>query len=247
MAVPTLVINEFLASNSSVNADETGAFEDWVELHNTGTAPVSLDGLYLTDDLSTPLEWPLPDGMVLEAGGFLLVWCDDDPEDGPLHATFKLSAAGESIGLYLDTDEGVVAVDSHTFAAQITDVSEGRFPDGGPTWVAFETPTPGASNMPTGVADPPSPSLALAVWPNPFNPTCRLAINVSRDGPVHLAVYDLAGRCVRLLCDESQPASRRTFLFDGRNGRGALLPSGVYHAVLRAGPAQVVVKMAMVR
>jgi len=247
VVAPTIVINEFLASNSTVNADETGAFEDWIELHNTGAVEVSLDGLYLTDDLATPLEWPLPMGLVLEAGGFLLVWCDDEPGDGPLHATFKLSAGGESIGLYLSTDEGVVDVDSHTFVAQITDVSEGRFPDGGPIWVAFDAPTPGSANLPTGVADPPSLSLTLAAWPNPFNPACRLAVNVPSGGQVHLAVYDLAGRRVRLLCDEALTAGSRTILFDGRNDRGALLPSGVYHAVLRAGAARAVVKMAMVR
>jgi len=247
VVVPPLVINEFLASNSSVNADETGAFEDWVELHNTGTAAVNLDGLHLTDDLETPLEWPLPNGLVLEPGGFLLVWCDDDPEDGPLHATFKLSADGESIGLYLNTDEGIVEVDSHIFAAQLTDVSEGRFPDGGPIWVAFDSPTPGSANSPTEVADPPSPLLTLAAWPNPFNPTCRLAVNVPGAGLVHLAVYDLAGRRVRILCHEVLSAGSQTFHFDGRSDRGALLPSGVYHAVLRAGSARLVVKVTMVR
>jgi len=244
--LPALVINEFLASNDQVNADETGAFEDWVELYNAGPTTVSLDSLYLTDDLDVPLKWRLPNGLSLEPGGFLLVWCDNDPEDGPLHATFKLAAGGESVGLYLNDEGGVVVVDSRTFAAQTTDVSEGRSVDGGPIWTNFTTPTPEASNLLVAVADIPTP-LALSAWPNPFNPSCRFSVNIPQTGPVYLALYDLAGRRVRVLADKVLPAGSQAIHFDGRNDRGALLASGVYHAVLRAGSTQTVIKVAMVR
>ena len=243
---PAIVINEFLASNDAVNADENGDFDDWVELHNPGPTTVSLDCLYLTDDLDVPLKWRLPTGMALESGAFLLVWCDDDPEDGPLHATFKLSAAGESVGLFQDHESGVAVVDSHSFTAQVTDVSEGRSVDGGPIWIDFSSPTPGASNAAVGVADLPSP-LALSVGPNPFNPSCRFNVQVPAKGPVYLALYDIAGRRVRLLVDGVLPAGVRSILFDGRNDGGKLLASGVYHAVLRTGSVQTVIKVAMVR
>ncbi len=245
-AVPSLVINEFLASNDTVNADETGAYEDWVEIHNAGAATASLDGVYLTDDLATPLAWPLPAGLTLEPGAFLLIWCDDDPQDGPLHATFKLSASGESVGIFLDTGADVVALDTHDFGPQVTDVSEGRLPDGGSNWVSFDTPTPGASNT-VAAAEGPPPPLALTVWPNPFNPACSLAVQMPESGPVQLAVYDLAGRRVRVLCDEVRPSGRHEFAFDGRNERGAALASGVYHAVLRTDSEWSVVKLTLVR
>jgi len=244
--LPSLVINEILASNSQVNADETGAFEDWVELYNAGPATVVLDSLYLTDDLDVPLKWRVPTGLSLESGGFLLVWCDDDPEDGPLHATFKLAAAGESVGLYLNGAGGVAVVDSHTFAAQTTDESEGRSVDGGPIWTHFTTPTPAAPNVPVAVSDLPSP-LALSAWPNPFNPSCRFSVDIPVTGPVYLALYDVAGRCVRVLADKMLPAGTQIIHFDGRNDRGALLASGVYHAVLRTTSSQTVIKVAMVR
>ena len=41
---PPVVINEFVAANDNGLADNTGAFEDWIELHNTGAAPVDLAG-----------------------------------------------------------------------------------------------------------------------------------------------------------------------------------------------------------
>ena len=37
----SLVISEFLASNSQVLADADGDYPDWIEIQNTGTAPMS--------------------------------------------------------------------------------------------------------------------------------------------------------------------------------------------------------------
>ncbi|HOP05765.1 MAG TPA: lamin tail domain-containing protein [candidate division Zixibacteria bacterium] len=145
----TLYINEFLADNDGVNMDETSSYEDWVEIYNPGPNAVDMTGLFLTDDLANTTQWPFPD-TTLEAGGFMLVWCDDDSEDGPLHANFKLGASGEAIGLFGRLTAGNEVIDSYTFGAQTTDTSEGRWPDGGSSWIFFDTPTPGASNVVIG-------------------------------------------------------------------------------------------------
>jgi hypothetical protein len=142
---PPLFINEFLASNDSINRDETGAYEDWVELYNAGDAPLDVGGMYLTDDLGQPTKWRFPGGTTIPAGGFLLVWTDDDEQDGPLHTGFKLSKAGEEIGLFDRDSAANVLIDSVIFGPQATDVSTGRSPDGGENWTTC-SPTPGASN-----------------------------------------------------------------------------------------------------
>src|SRR5678815_3193492 len=49
-------INEFMASNSSVLADEDGDFSDLLELYNAGATTVDLDGAYLTDNANLPME-----------------------------------------------------------------------------------------------------------------------------------------------------------------------------------------------
>jgi hypothetical protein len=85
--------------------------------------------------------------MVLAAGGFLLVWCDNDENDGPLHTNFKLSGSGEEIGLFGRLAAGNDVIDSHVFGVQATDTSMGRSPDGGAGWQYFSPPTPGASNQ----------------------------------------------------------------------------------------------------
>jgi hypothetical protein len=142
-----VVINEFMASNSSTIADETGAFPDWVELWNAGDTTVDLGGHYLTDDLSAPTKWEFPAGTALAAGDWLLVWCDGDVSDGALHAGFKLSAGGEDLGLFGPSTEGTPSLDELTYDAQAEDVSSARMPDGSMNWAVDTTPTPGAANQ----------------------------------------------------------------------------------------------------
>jgi hypothetical protein len=86
---------------------------------------------------------PVP-SVVLEPGGYMLLWADEYPQQGPCHLGFKLSKSGEDIGLF-DSD-GMTLIDSLSFGPQRRDVSYGRCVDGGPLWQFFETPTPGVSN-----------------------------------------------------------------------------------------------------
>ena len=145
-APPTVLVNEFLADNESVNQDESGEYDDWVELYNSSTAAVALDGMYLTDDLSEPRKWQFPAGTTISPGGYLLVWCDRDVGQGPLHANFKLDRDGEEIGLFDSDVHSNVPLDTVVFDPQLEDVSYGRRPDGADTWDFLDPPTPGASN-----------------------------------------------------------------------------------------------------
>ncbi len=145
-APPAVLINEFLADNASVNQDEAGEYDDWVELYNGGAVTVTLDGMYLTDDLSEPAKWQLPTGTTIPPGGYLLVWCDRDTGQGPLHADFKLNRDGEEIGLFDSEAHGLVPLDWIVFGPQQEDVSYGRRPDGADTWEFLDPPAPGASN-----------------------------------------------------------------------------------------------------
>ena len=128
-----LVINEFMASNDSIIQDPQGQYEDWVEIYNYGTGAIDLAGMYLTDDSSEPMKWQIPGGnsaaTTIPAGGYLLIWADNDIDDEGLHSNFKLSADGEEIELF-DSD-GVTLIDSVEYHDQFTDMSYTRFPDAG--------------------------------------------------------------------------------------------------------------------
>ena len=54
-----VVINEFMASNTSTIADPQGEYDDWIELRNVTDSPVSLTGRYLSDEPNNPRKWHL--------------------------------------------------------------------------------------------------------------------------------------------------------------------------------------------
>lgn len=157
-----LYINEFMASNDNTISDEHGDFDDWIEVFNAENETVWLGDKYLTDNLSSPNKWQMPDAYI-EPGGFQIFWADGEPDQGPFHTSFKLSADGEDVGIF---DVNLNAVDKYVFGPQSTDISEGRFQDGENNWVFFEQSTPGASNGYLDIAEFDSKDKIIA-YPNP--------------------------------------------------------------------------------
>jgi hypothetical protein len=142
-----LFINEFMAANDSTIIDENGDYDDWIELYNAGDTDIDLGGMYLTDNFTNVTKWQIPDTCIC-AGGFLLIWADNETMEGPLHTNFKLSAAnGEGIGLYDTETQENMLIDAKSFNPQARDTSYGRFPDGHNRWYVMPTPTPGTANV----------------------------------------------------------------------------------------------------
>lgn len=148
---PTIVINEFMADNrGTIARDGFGEADDWIELHNYGAEPCSTGQFFCSDDSLQLARYTLPD-TALPPGGYLLIWADGSPEQGPFHAPFRLSAEyGEEI--ILSDSEGRI-VDRIQFfphnnnpVARVPDRSYGRIYDGDTLWVQQITPTPGAPN-----------------------------------------------------------------------------------------------------
>jgi len=142
-----VVIHELMASNTKTIADPQGEYDDWIELLNLTDQEVDLSGWHLSDEPNNPRKWAFPAGTTIAAGGYLLVWADEDGGDSPgLHASFKLAAAGEQLFL-TDTDANYNAIlDSVEFGPQEPDRSYGRSA-AAPTVFASMTPTPGGPNQ----------------------------------------------------------------------------------------------------
>jgi hypothetical protein len=148
---PRVFVNEWLASNDGSVVDEFAEANDYIELYNDEDQSVDLGGRYLTDNLSNPTKWEIPAGVSIPAKGWLVIWADSQPAQGPLHASFALSAGGEAVGLFDRAGNQFAAIDTVTFGPQSAGVAEGRGPDGS-VCVLFSVPTPGAPN-PAGRAD----------------------------------------------------------------------------------------------
>jgi hypothetical protein len=73
------------------------------------------------------------------------------------------------------------------------------------------------------------------IFPNPFNPQTTIEYTVSERATVSIDVFDASGRLVlRLEHGERGPGTYRT-VWDGRDGAGNALASGVYFVRLTAG------------
>lgn len=144
-----VVINEWMAGNTDTVPDpQDGEYSDWFELYNSGGDPVDLSGFTLTDDLDDQNKWTIPSGIIMAPGEFLRVWADGQPgQNGTgtdLHADFKLSLDGETIGLFAPNGFPIASV---TFGPQTNDISEGFWPDGGANRYFMPDPTPGEPNQ----------------------------------------------------------------------------------------------------
>ncbi len=193
-----LYINEFMAANNTI-MDEYNEFDDWIEIYNNGPEDVNLAGFYLTDDFSDPVKYQIsdenPELTTIPSRGFLVIWTDNDSEQGPLHTNFKLSAAGEELAL--TEPGGQFFIDSLIFANSLEDISMGRVKDGGNDWRDFASATPGRSNLSTNIDI--NVQNFIAAYPNPFknNLTIHLKGEIIGEN-IEIIVMDVHGRPVYL-------------------------------------------------
>ncbi len=144
--LPPVVVNEIVPDNETGIADEAGDFDDWIELHNPSSQSVDLSGFWLSDRYGSPRKWAIPSNTTLGPGEFLLVWCDNEPAEGPLHTNFKLSKTGEGVYLHAPIANRNVLVSSLVFPGVDADESFGRIPDGSTFADILPTPTPELPN-----------------------------------------------------------------------------------------------------
>ncbi|HEX9971339.1 MAG TPA: CotH kinase family protein, partial [bacterium] len=246
---PLLFINEFMATNTII-LDEYGEDDDWIEIYNGDHAAVNLKGMFLTDDLTRPQRWMLPD-TTLQAGEFLLIWADGDTSQGALHANFKLSAGGEQIGLFASLAMGNAPIDTLSFGPQTINISYGRYPDASKNWM-FMLPTPCASNKTeTKVADHeitfPEKFELWQNYPNPFNPETQIKFALPELAQVSLIIYNISGQRIKTLLDKKLSAGYHTFYWDGTDGLGMKVSSGTYFYQLQTERFQATRKMVLLR
>lgn len=144
----SLVINEVQSDNFITYADNTGEYDDWIEIYNFGNTPIDIANYYLTDRLDQPQKWLIPscncDSTIIPPSGFVMIFADEDGSQGWNHANFKVSSNGESLALR--SPDGFTIADAIDVPALSLGKSFGRSYDAGLPWIAFNLPTPNASN-----------------------------------------------------------------------------------------------------
>jgi hypothetical protein len=99
----------------------------------------------------------------------------------------------------------------------------------------------------TGVADEMVAAVSF-VRPNPFSAETTIHYNVPAEGAgVTIRLYDIRGRLVRTLVEDSEPGGAHEVMWDGRDRTGRTVASGVYFASVSIGEWSETRKIAYVR
>jgi hypothetical protein len=212
-----VVINEIMASNQTTIADQNGEYDDWAEFYNNTNSTINLSGWYFSDDPQTPNKWQFPNGVTIDPGSFLTVWADDDENQAGLHASFNLSANGETLVL---SKPDLSIVDQVVFGAQEADISYARCPNGVGTFEKIQ-PTFGANNDPACAATATESAFEkqVKIFPNPTS------------GQVTVQAPGLGQSSVSLCSMLGQPLLHKVFMGETVLETGSLAP-GMYFMVV---------------
>ncbi len=121
-------INEFMPAPKTLYSTE------WIELYNSGTTPVRLDGCWLDDSMGAGKKpWQIPLNTTIQPNEVLF-----------FNRTFGLNNGGDTVHL-LYVDESTI-IDSYSYDSSEYDISFGRRTDGDESWASFSNPTPNQTN-----------------------------------------------------------------------------------------------------
>lgn len=127
------------------------------------------------------------------------------------------------------------------FANQELPMDDPANPQSASTWLTVLRPP--ATAVPAA-----PPDLRLCPnQPNPFNPLTTIRFDLPAAGNVRLAVYDIAGRLVKVLAGGEMAAGSHEAVWDGRDSAGRAMASGSYLARLETGGKVESVRMSLIR
>ena len=158
-----------------------GEYTDWIELYNPTGAAISLKGYCLTNDLTQPSLFALPE-RELAAGETLLVYATGgtiNSKGQPIQANFKLNGGDGMVALI--APDGRVA-DGMSLNQLPMNTSKGRA-EGQPGFVYFSEPTPGKPNGAGARSLTAAPVAATA--PGIYNGVQKLEVALSGTGNIY--------------------------------------------------------------
>ncbi len=149
--VSGITINEVLALNTSIVADDQGNYSDYIEFYNGSSSAIDLGGLFISDSAGYSLRCRIPTTnsalTTVQSGKWIAFWADGKPELGANHLDFSLSGAGESVVLSQIGADGIITtIDEVTFGAQTENISYGRYPETNDNWEEM-SPTYASKNQ----------------------------------------------------------------------------------------------------
>ena len=72
-------------------------------------------------------------------------------------------------------------------------------------------------------------------YPNPFNPVTTLRYDLPENGHVNITIYDMLGRQVKTLINQTQDAGYKSVIWNATNDYGKPVSAGIYLYQIQAG------------
>jgi len=104
--------------------------------------------------------------------------------------------------------------------------------------------------FPVANADQVSVPLATGLrvnYPNPFNPSTTIRFDLREQGMARLGIYNAKGQLIRVLAEDEFQAGSHSVVWDGRDGRGNALGSGIYLVKMSCGGHKSILRMVMIK
>jgi hypothetical protein len=108
-------------------------------------------------------------------------------------------------------------------------------------------PTTGIEPKPDQAAKLPKKYILVQNYPNPFNPETTIEYRLPSQSKVTLVIYNVLGQQIRTLTNTVQNAGTHQIIWDARDDRGELQPTGVYLYVLSTNERHITKKMVLMR
>lgn len=84
-------------------------------------------------------------------------------------------------------------------------------------------------------------------YPNPFNPTTEIVYELGSRESVSLQIFDINGKLVRNLVNETKNGGTYRVMWDGKDNNGNIVSTGVYLSTLQIGHSRFVKKMTLIK
>ncbi len=116
----------------------------------------------------------------------------------------------------------------------------------GPGWRAELSPQI-AADVKSAKAAVPSKFFVYENFPNPFNPSTTIRFDLPEAAPVTVRIFAVNGALVKTLTTGMLQAGSHQVKWDGTNGQGKSVTSGVYFYAVKAGQKQMIRKMILLK
>ena len=139
-------ITEYMTHNKNSYYDKYGNYYDFVEIYNDSDKDYTIDGLYISDDISNLKKYALPDKIIKKNSYMIINFTSNNfSYDDGIYVNFGLSDDDE----WIIISDGNKIIDKVQVFKLVDDVSYGIMDN---KWYYFTKPTPGAVNDTYGVS-----------------------------------------------------------------------------------------------